>query len=194
MSAKLLYAHPPPGTDSDSFNAESRDLVKLALDHKLRTKRAPVTRVGKKSDTFFHLPEGDSDEEIDDDEFAAAPSSVMGGDGTESMASFATTNGGRRPRQSARAAALDRDYFAASAAGTGPSSKAFFNGIAANIPGQTGRQVMYPHQRQLGDDGKKLSTRKVRELESIGAVPAASGKKHFKGNKRQKQRSGAGYE
>ncbi|KZT54685.1 P-loop containing nucleoside triphosphate hydrolase protein [Calocera cornea HHB12733] len=55
VNAKLLYCHPPPGTDADEFNAPSRALEIERLI-KLGKKKAPTTRVGKDSDTFISSP------------------------------------------------------------------------------------------------------------------------------------------
>lgn len=49
VNAKLLFCHPPPGTDDDSFNEKTRQ---IALSRAVGKKKAPVTRVGKDSDTF----------------------------------------------------------------------------------------------------------------------------------------------
>ena len=194
VNAKLLYCHPPPGVDPDEFNAEARDIVKLALASKLRTKRAPTTRVGRQADTFIALPEEGESEEDEDEAGASRPAGLSSVRGPVSVASLNTAaTGSGRTRQSARASALDRNFFADG----GASSRAFVNGVAANSAGAgaTTRGALYPHQRQLADDGKKLSSRKMRELEALGAVPlAGSSKKHNKGNKIAKQRSGDGYE
>ena len=130
-----------------------------------------MSRVSKTSSTFVDLPEeSESDVEV-------------GQDGTESLASVNTVVSSARPRQSARADNLDRDFLSPAV-----SSSAFINGVASGVPGQ-----LYPHQRQVGDDGARLSSRRLQELESLGALQAAATKKHYKGNKRQKARSGAGY-
>ena len=59
VAGKLLYARAPPGVDTDDFNAENRDLHRLALLDRVRAKRAPTTRVGLSSDTFIHPPKAD---------------------------------------------------------------------------------------------------------------------------------------
>lgn len=43
---------PPPGVDSDEFNAELRDLERLRAQNRLKKKMAPTTRVGLKSDYY----------------------------------------------------------------------------------------------------------------------------------------------
>ena len=184
VSAKLLYCHPPPGIDSNQYNSETRDLIKMALSQKLRSKRAPTNRVGKKSATFVKLPNESASDEKEMEEQTEASQNE-----SHSVTSLVPTLLQNRPRQSARADTLDRDFLALPI-----SSTVFVNGIAANSSGQTSRTTMYPHQRQLGSDGARIPTRKLRELESLGAIQAGLTKKHYKGNKRQKARSGAGYD
>ena len=50
VNARLLYAHPPPGIPSDVYMSSSREVTRQSLGEK---KRAPVTHVGKDSDTFI---------------------------------------------------------------------------------------------------------------------------------------------
>ncbi|KZV77679.1 P-loop containing nucleoside triphosphate hydrolase protein [Peniophora sp. CONT] len=49
VNAKLLYCHPPPGTDADAFNAETHA---HALYKYADKKRAPTTHVRKNADTY----------------------------------------------------------------------------------------------------------------------------------------------
>jgi large subunit GTPase 1 len=49
VNAKLPFCHPPPGIEDDQFNEKTRQ---LALVRAAGKKKAPVTRVGKDSDTF----------------------------------------------------------------------------------------------------------------------------------------------
>jgi len=51
VSGKLLYCQPPPGVDTDEYNAEARRLQRARLQAKAR-KKAPVTRVPASSTTF----------------------------------------------------------------------------------------------------------------------------------------------
>lgn len=81
-------------------------------------------------------------------------------------------------RPAAPSSALDRDFFGSMAARSVPN----FKGLAAGPGGA--RIQMYPHQKQTGDDGLPLQG--VKDLQVEG------GKKHFKGTKRVKQRSGYG--
>lgn len=59
------------------------------------------------------------------------------------------------------------------------------------------RDKSLPHHNIVGDDGRPLEGRRARiaaVLAANGVVEGGKSKKHFKGNKRIKQRSGAGYE
>lgn len=80
VNAKLLFCHPPPGIEDGPFNDETRD---LAFARAAGKKKAPVTRVGKDSDTFV-LPneptrilptqgKGVKSTAIDDDFFGCDP-------------------------------------------------------------------------------------------------------------------------
>lgn len=106
------------------------------------------------------------------------------------MSALASSAKVPRPQQSTRANALDKNFFLSS----GVSSRMFVNGANAQNNGQISRGAMYAYQNRLDENGKKLSGRKMRELEAIGAVAASSSKKHNKANKRAKARSGGGYE
>ncbi|KAH8923764.1 P-loop containing nucleoside triphosphate hydrolase protein [Atractiella rhizophila] len=64
VNAKLLYCHPPPGTEVDEFNAPNRDLERLKTLTKFN-KKAPTTRVRKGADTFIDLErDGETVEEF----------------------------------------------------------------------------------------------------------------------------------
>ena len=146
VNGRLLYCTPPPGINADSFNAELRDLERLRVLDKVKLKRAPVTRVGKKADTFISTPQAQKD-------------SIM---------------------QSVRSQAVDNKFFAG---GTG--SGVNFKGHAFGASGP--RVQKFPHQKLVGPDGKPMKQPSV--AEAMGA-----GKKQHKVAKRQKSRSGAGYE
>ncbi|GAA5906759.1 hypothetical protein JCM6882_003294 [Rhodosporidiobolus microsporus] len=94
VNGKLLYCHPPPGVNADDFNQETRDIERLRAQNKLRTKMAPTTRVGLKSDYYVPQP--------------GAPGAGAGG---------SALGGGGATKQSARADALDTTFFGAGAAG-----------------------------------------------------------------------------
>jgi large subunit GTPase 1 len=143
VAGKLLFSHPPPEIDDDTFNARSRQ---LALERLVASgkKMAPVTRVGKNADTFL---------DVDPASAPAATNTGIGG-------------------------VLDREFFDH---GSGLSSSAFLKGGQPFI-----RSKAFPHQNIVGDDG--------RAARGGGEEAAVKGKKHNKGNKRAKQRSGKGYD
>ncbi|XP_006454004.1 hypothetical protein AGABI2DRAFT_182004 [Agaricus bisporus var. bisporus H97] len=49
VNAKLLFCHSPPGIEESVFNEQTRQMALIRAERK---KKAPVTRVGKDSDTF----------------------------------------------------------------------------------------------------------------------------------------------
>jgi large subunit GTPase 1 len=53
VDGKLLYCHPPPGVPETEFNRLTHKNAALRLKGK---KHAPITRVGKNSDTFVPIP------------------------------------------------------------------------------------------------------------------------------------------
>lgn len=67
-------------------------------------------------------------------------------------------------------------------------------GKAAEQHGDFSRVQMYPHQGVIADDGTLLKGRKAKQAMADAGVDVASSKKHFKGGKRVKKRSGAGYD
>lgn len=103
-----------------------------------------------------------------------------------------TDNGGSSnpsgPSQSNKARALDESFFES---GTGLSSRPFVKGQ------QFSRNLSFPHQNMVSDDGTPLDGRRARiaaVLARNGGEMPTKGKKHFKANKRVKQRSGKGYD
>lgn len=171
VSGKLLYCHAPPDIPANVFNAELHDLDRLASLGKLRAKRAPMTRVPIKADTYIQQT------------------------GEEGAATALS-----KTRQSTRAKALDRNFFAATLLG-----RPAVRGVAGEKNGaEFSRVRMFPHQQgEVGNDGvtvvkKKKRTGKKEKATaalngSLGAAGQDDDKKHFK-PKRQKQRSGRGYE
>lgn len=127
-------------------------------------KKAPVTRVGKGADTFMPAELGPSSP----DEAAAGHEVLV--DGQKSRA-------------------LDASFFSA---GAGLSARAFVQGQ------QFTRHKAYPHQHSVADDGTAVSGRRARLMAVLANNPdggvGAKGKKHNKGHKRAKQRSGKGYD
>jgi len=66
VDGKLLYCHPPPGVPETEFNRPTHENAALRLTGK---KRAPVTRVGKNSDTFVPIPNLHANKTAIDDSF-----------------------------------------------------------------------------------------------------------------------------
>lgn len=136
----------------------------LALRRLMHRKRAPVTRVGKNADTFIG--------------FVVEP---------------ASENGVFKPVQSNKSRALDASFFES---GSGMSSRPFVQGSGRHGQ-QYSRGTIYPHQNSTLDDGTKVDGRRARiasVLAANGGEAGPKGKKHFKGNKKVKQRSGKGYD
>ena len=78
VNAKLLYCHPVPGVSDVTFNKRTHE---LALLRAIDKKRAPVTRVGIRADTFIPsegptpgsdgiIPQGLKSKAVDRDFFA----------------------------------------------------------------------------------------------------------------------------
>ena len=99
-----------------------------------------------------------------------------------------------QPVQSSKARSIDDSFFVSEQRHL--SSRPFVQGT--NRHGQEfSRDKALPHQNVVGDDGRPLEGRRARiaaVLAANGVVDGGKGKKHFKGNKRVKQRSGKGYE
>ena len=98
-----------------------------------------------------------------------------------------------KPAPSRKARALDESFFTT---GSNLAYRPFIKGGTLN--GQSfSRAKSYPHQNAVSDDGTRLDGRRARiaaVLAANGAEMGGKGKKHNKGNKRVKQRSGQGYD
>lgn len=127
----------------------------MMLQKLAEKKRAPVSRVTKKANTYIDIDKSPHDY---------------------------------------KAQGVDDAFFAP---GPALSFKAFVKGTARNGQEYV-RQKSLPHQNMVSDDGKPLDGRRARLAAvlatSDGVSEGGKGKKHFKGNKRAKQRSGKGYE
>ncbi|SGZ33408.1 BQ5605_C041g11962 [Microbotryum silenes-dioicae] len=170
VNGKLLYCSPPPSVTEEEFNSENRDVDRLKSRGLLRAKRAPTTRVPVKADTYI---------------------SQVGEEGAAQAMS--------KTRQSARAKALDRRFFTSKELVGLPGVR----GVAGEKNGASFSRVrMFPHQQgQVDESGNKVPIKKARRVAAKAAKAAAavekgqdpSDKKHFK-KKREKQRSGRGYD
>lgn len=89
------------------------------------------------------------------------------------------------PVEGREARALDASFFAEA----GLSSRPFVKGQ------QFSRSRLYPHQNSVADDGTQISGKHAKFLATLSNnVETAGSKRHFKGSKRMKQRSGKGYD
>lgn len=150
VNAKLLFCHPPPGIEESPFNEKTRQ---ISLARAIGKKKAPMTRVGKDSDTFVTLADVASDS----------------------------------PARGRGSNAIDDDFF-----GRDPlAARPMVQGRSKMGQGFS-RARFYPHQNTVADDGTSLDFRSAR----IASVleNAGSGKKHHKKPKREKHRSGKGYD
>jgi large subunit GTPase 1 len=96
---------------------------------------------------------------------------------------------GEAPVEGQKSRALDASFFAG---GSQLSARPFVQGQ------QFSRSKSYPHQNSIADDGTTITGRRARLLAVLAnhpdGVAGPKGKKHNKGNKRIKQRSGKGYD
>lgn len=165
VNGRLLYCHPPPGVSADEHNSELRDLDLLRSQGKLSKKQGPTTRVPVKADTY--IPQAG-----------------------EQGAAAATS----KTRTSARARALDRNFFGSDVVG-----QVGVRGVAGEKNGDVFSRVrMFPHQQgKLTEGGVPVmppsGRRKKAQAAPGGLGDVDTSKKHFK-KKREKQRSGRGYD
>lgn len=184
VNAKLLYAHPPPGIESDDFMKSSRDRSLAQLESEISNgrKRAPVTHVGKNADTFVKAAPS-SDPSIEEASQISGPSHPqLTSQSVRSNAASAPMRSGKEKSE-----ALDGVFFTEA----GPAPRPVLTG--RNHPGDQqeaglgfSRPMQYPHQRMLGPDGMPL-------LDTGPKGRSGGGKKHFKGRE-GKKRSGRGYD
>lgn len=192
INGKLLWVHPPPSyvppaatstveetegipqtaptisipltTDAGQAFNYAQQQTTLEALRQAGKKKAPVTRVGKDASTFI---------------------------ATLSQSGGTAKGGGLKGR------AVDDDFFKE---GTGLSDKPFVRGskIGVGVTGgegvgvggagdeYVGRVMHYPHQKVVGNDGKVV--------DGGLKIPIPVGKKHYKGTKNVKKRSGKGYD
>lgn len=124
----------------------------MALARAEGKKKAPVTRVGKDSDTFV-TPSGTASD----------------------------------LKQSTKSNTLDKDFFDREPLSSHPMIQ------GGNQAGQAfSRAKLYPHQHMVTDDGTPLDFKSARIASLL--ANAGSGKKQHKKPKREKHRSGKGYD
>lgn len=177
VDGRLLFCHPPPSISADDFNASQQAQALAALEASGK-KKAPVTRVGKDAITYVApSPAANVGVDVDVDADVNSPGAGLGVDSE----GRAIPRGA--PGQSARSKQLDDDFFAD---GTGLSDKPFVKGSAEDQHAGFSRVVHYPHQKAVGDDG--------RPIEGGVKIAIPVGKKHYKGARNVKKRSGRGYD
>ncbi|BEI89952.1 uncharacterized protein CcaverHIS019_0300220 [Cutaneotrichosporon cavernicola] len=185
VNAKLLYARPPPGIDSDEFMSTSheRTLEALAAQYAAGRKMQPETHVRRDADTYV-APSGASvaaskatEEESKDRERALTNKSVRQSAATAPMRSGKV-----------RATAFDNYFFTEGGPAPRPVVKGRLQGAADASEGGLShtKSMISPHQRRLGPDGMPL-------IDEGPVRVRNNGKKHFK-VKEGKKRSGRGYD
>jgi len=109
-----------------------------------------------------------------------------------------TATDGGDPREALplnrKARAIDQDFFHSA---SGLSAHAFVQSGGIRNGQSFARAKLYPHQNSVADDGTPIDARRARiasVLNQAGGMPSEHTKRHDKGNKRQKQRSGKGYD
>ena len=88
--------------------------------------------------------------------------------------------------------ALEDDFFEQMDENNAKASKPEFTTSNLMGPASAPRTMMAPHQRRIGNDGRPIDPNSVEAMQQ-NMIAAPNGKKHHKGGKRTKQRSGAGY-
>ena len=166
MNARLLYCHPPPDVDSAEFNEETRA---ISLERVAGKKRAPTTRVGKDSVTFI----------------PANTVPAVTKDGSTTSNPIVTSH----PRSSRKVNALDREFFESNA--LGGDSRPFIQSGGDQNGTTFSRVKMFPHQFEIGDDGRPLGAAELAARMQALQMP---GRKHHKKAKKTKQRSGKGFD
>lgn len=198
VNAKLLYARPPPGIDSDEYMSTSREqtLAELEAQFAAGRKRAPEHHVSKKADTYVApasrkaAPEGEEAEVDAQQPESEEPEAPSGPRERQATSASVARNAASAPMRSGKvkAAAFDNSFFTESGPAPRPVVKGRTQGAADMSEGGTSaytRSMYAPHQRRLGPDGMPL-------LEQ-GPKVRNNGKKHFKRHE-GKQRSGRGYD
>lgn len=188
VNAKLLYAHPPPGVDSDDFMKTSREqtLARLEAEYMAGRKKAPTTHVGKNADTYVPASASDATGIVDPQPGDSAPLTKQRQLTTQSLRANAASAPGRTGSQ--KAEALDGVFFTESGPAPRPVVSGSRQGPADKQEGGLGysRNTAYPHQRMLGPDGMPIS-----QYSEMGRN--RNDKKHYK-VREGKKRSGKGYD
>ena len=150
MNAKILYCHPPLGTEEKQFNKRT---MEIQLQRAAGKKRAPLTRVTKKADT-------------------APDISHQSDTGTPSTPLSPGAGASSKSRR------LDRDFFDSQAISSlplirGKGAGQVFNGRIKLYPHQNS-------VTDAGGEVSGRRARIAAVLEAAGGNVPANGKKHFK--------------
>lgn len=112
---------------------------------------------------------------------------------TKNADTYISTSGLGQVGQSNKSRAVDESFFAS---GSNLSARPFLQGTARHGQ-QFSRPTSFPHQNIVSDDGTPMDGKPGHNLimsTRNGRNSEVNNKKHFKGNKRIKQRSGKGYD
>jgi len=153
VNAKILYCHPPPGTDGNQFNERT---MEIQLRRAAGKKRAPLTRVSKKADTAPNI-------------------SHTSDTGTPSTPLSPGTGASFKSQR------LDRDFFNSQALSSRPLIKGkgagqAFNGRVKFYPHQNS-------VTDNGGEISGRRARIAAVLEAAGGNAPGDEKKHFKGKR-----------
>lgn len=106
---------------------------------------------------------------------------------------YVAPSDGTRTQSGSKTDAVDKAFFEKQLSAPNVSGK---TSVGSSMTG--GRVTLYPHQRVLADDGSPLPMSRKARMAMVQAnladVGDASSKKHKKGKKHVKVRSGAGYD
>lgn len=108
-----------------------------------------------------------------------------------SALNYVAPSDGTRTQAGSKTDAVDKAFFEKQLSTPHVSGKASYN---SSMTG--GRVTLYPHQRVLADDGTPMNRKARMALvqANLGDVGDITSKKHKKGKKHVKVRSGAGYD
>lgn len=150
VNAKLLFAHPPPDTNPDEFNAAQRAKARAALSGRRLAPPAPNGQTFVDPDAGLAL----------NDHAPAGPT-------------------GQAPGKKTRA--LDAAFF-----GNGGSGV-----VQMGRKGTPGARALHG---RVNNDGTVAAGQQQNNGSEFAAQQGSSRKKHFKGNRRKKERSGQGFD
>lgn len=176
VNARLLYAHAPPGVDGDVFNATQREATRALLKHKRHT--------------FVRSNElAEAVEEQDADRPAAEKRELKMREKNDAI-----SHAIKAQNKASKSSALDASFFKTSMYSANGAAGA--GGGAYTTKGRSANASAALRGRSVNDDGTPVTQEQLaREMElmSTTSIAGTGDKKHFKANKRNKQRSGQGF-